>query len=148
MNIEDIKTIAHELISAKLNAHQEVAMEWAVHEIIMKQGSITGDGVEFYRLCAREHCYRIVKSVVDKYKGDETTEDKQQILLPGFDYLQVAYTVHRNDEIILVPIELLTDEEIDARALEFEKQAEGLNAHAEELRIYKLKRRASISIAS
>jgi hypothetical protein len=141
MTTKELEKIAHDLISDKLKAGEIVQMEWAVYAVIKKQGKISGAGLPFYMLCAREHVYRIVKKAVDKYEQPEV--DDQQMILEGYDCLQEAYTVERDEERTLVPIELISDSELLSRAKEFRKQAAGLVHHADEIVEYIEKRRAS-----
>lgn len=141
MKNKDIEQIARDLITEKIRLGETVQMEWAVQELISQQGKIEGDAVEFYTLCARNHVYRIVKTIVEKY-NDEATEDaeRQQMRLKGFEHLNVAYSVERSGERVLVPIDQLTDDELLARAAEFDRQSKALTAHADELRSYVAKR--------
>ena len=135
MTNTDIEKKAHEVISNKIASGEVVQMTWAVHEVIQSNGTIEGEGFDFYRLCAQEHVYKIVKKAVDKYDNKEKP-DHSQMTLEGFVYLQKAYTVKRNDEIQLTPIDLMTSDERLARADEYDKQAAGCKAHAKELRDY------------
>ena len=138
MSTKDIKQKAHALISGKISRNEVVQMTWAVNELITMEGTITGDGSGFYTLCAKEHVYRVVKACVDKYsKGHDVQE---QMTMEGFEYLQKAYTAERNSERQLIPIDMLTDRELEDRELEFMKQAGGLQKHAKELNRYRLRR--------
>lgn len=139
MNTKDLDKIASDLIASKIAHGEEVQMEWAVHEIIKSQGTISGEGVDFYAFCARAHCYRVVKKAVDKYETRDEG-DPNQLNMAGFDYLQVAYTIERENERVLVPIDHLSAADLLARASEFDKQAKGLRAHAKEIRLYVAKR--------
>jgi len=141
MTMIELEQIAHKLIADKIAEGEQVQMEWAVHEIIKGRGKIDGKGVPFYTLCAREQVYRVVKKAVDKYEIASDNTDRTQISLAGFDYLQAAYTVEREDVRILVPIHLISDEELEARACEFDKLALGIREHAREIRKYIAARR-------
>lgn len=136
MTVNELEKIAHKLIADKIAQGEEVQMEWAVHELIKQQGTISGAGKGFYALCAREFVYRVVKKAVDKYESESSAEDGAQKNLEGFDYLQVAYTVARDDVRVLVPIDLITDEELEKRAEEYDRQAIGMQGHAQEIRNY------------
>lgn len=137
MNNQELETMARDLIAKKLAHGDEVQMTWAVKELIDGAGEISGDGVNFYSFCTREHIYRIVKKAVEKYEqaGDEN-DDEKQMKMVGFEYLQVAYTVLRNDQRVLVPIDCIADLQLLARATEYDAQAEGYKAHAREIRRY------------
>jgi hypothetical protein len=140
MTNTDLDKIAHKLIASKIAAGETVHMAWAVQEILQGQGQINGDGVPFYKLCAREHMYRVVKKAVDKYDQTEPDHTQPELIFKGYHFLQVAYTVERNQEIQLIPIDLISDAELLARANQFETQARGLKAHAEEIKRYVLER--------
>ena len=137
MSPKDLDQVAHRLIADKIRNGEIVHMPWAVNEIIKSQGGIGGDGVPFYSLCAREHVYRLVKKAVGKY---DKAEDNAQMPLRGYEYLQEDYTVERGDERQLVPIDLISNEELVKRANEFHKQSKGLEAHAKEIEGYVLDR--------
>lgn len=143
MNPKQLEQIAHCLISEKIAAGEVVQMHWAVTELINSQGGISGDGTPFYSLCAREHVYRTVKAAVDKYEDTEG-DDAVQMTLDGFQCLQEAYTVKRHGERQLVPVYMLTDEELLGRAKEFRKQAKGLLNHAQEIEQYVSDRAADV----
>jgi hypothetical protein len=139
MTPNELDRVAHQLIADKIGAGEIVQMHWAVQELISRQGEIMGEGVPFFTLCAREHVYRVVKKVVDKYEKPQF-EDQQQLTLEGYECLQQAYTVERDEERQLVPIHLITDDELLARAQEFRRQAGGLMNHANEIETYVAKR--------
>ena len=135
MTSNELDKLAHQLIADKIGAGEIVQMHWAVQELISQQGEIIGDGVPFFTFCAREHVYRVIKKAVDKYDQPQS-EDHQQLTLEGYECLQEAYTVERDEERQLVPIHLVTDDELLARAKEFRKQSAGLLSHAREIEKY------------
>jgi hypothetical protein len=139
MTPDELQNKAHQLIAEKIDKGESVQMHWAVHELISRQGDISGEGRPFFMFCAKAHVYRVVKAIVDKYDQAEP-EDDRQLTLKGYECLRKAYTVERDKERQLVPIHLIRDEELFARADEFERQAGGLMKHAKELREYVLKR--------
>ena len=139
MNPKELEQIAHDVIAKKIDANEEVRMPWAVNEIIQCQGGISGNGVPFFSLCAREHVYRTVKKVVGKYE-DAKKSDDEQLTLAGWNWLKPAYTFPRESEIRLLPIAFCTRDELLERAKQFESQGRGLFGHAGELRKY-VKRR-------
>jgi hypothetical protein len=143
MTPKQLDQIAYDLIASKIERGEIVEMQWAVTELISHRGDIGGEGVPFFILCAREHVYRIVKKVVDKY--DKHEDSDQQMTLSGFEYLQCAYTVERENQRKLIPVNLLTDEELLARAKEFRRQSAGMLKHAKEIEDYVESRRSSRS---
>jgi len=140
MTPNELDRMAHELIADKIGVGEVVQMHWAVQELISHQGKIMGDGVEFYTFCTQRDVYRVVKNAVDKYDKSHPQDDRQMVL-KGYECLQEAYTVERAEERQLVPIHLLSDEELIARAHEFKRQSSTLLKHAEELEQYVADRR-------
>lgn len=137
MNTKELTQQTHDLVNLKINQKEEVHADWLVQEVINGQGEIAGEGEEFYSYCAREHVYRVVKKVIEKIKQDEESEpDDRQLNLEGFRYVRTAYTITREREQVLVPIELLSNAELMQRADELHKIGLGVIAHAEELRDY------------
>lgn len=128
-----------EFIAAKIARGEIVSVDWLTHEIVANKRGISGDDVEFYRVCAFTHVRDVVKRCVGKYDAKPATD--VQLVLDGFEHLQVAYTVERRGENVLVPVDQLTDCEIEGRAVEYEKMAKGCLAHAKELRSYGINRR-------
>lgn len=147
MSPKELDQIAHRIISSKIQRGEIVQMHWAVTELINEQGLISGDGVPFYDLCAREHVYRVVKRTVDKYDKPDS-DAGVQMTLDGYECLQQAYTVERGGERQLVPVHLVSYEELMARAKEFRKQAAGLVRHAEELEQFASDRGDNLCAAS
>ena len=110
-------------------------MEWLTTEILAMKDRIEGDDADFYRL-RWDYIKDTVKRCIGAYAPKAAAATDAQIVMEGFDYMQKAYTVTRADEVVLVPVHLLSDAEIEARALELEAMAKGCIAHARELRAY------------
>lgn len=141
MSPKDLEQDATNLIASRLDAGEVVHAKWAVQELLNIHADITGNDVDFYLLCAREHVYRVIKKVIDRY--DKPEDDEKQMLLVGYEFLRIAYPVERDKERVVVPIDLLTDEELQARAKEFRTQAGSLLRHADEIEEFVTKRRAA-----
>ena len=148
MTNRDIEKLASDIITKKLDAKEEVHMEWIVQELLNSQGEILGDGVPFYLFCAREHTYRAVKRSVDKYESEIERDSEDQLTLKGFEHLQRAYTMDREGERVLVPIDLIPSYELLQRAVEYEAQAVAMTAHAKELRDFVALRSEKMSASS
>jgi len=143
MNKGEIEQVAHQLIADKIGAGEIVQMQWAVHEVVSSKAEIQGEGEEFYAFCARDCVYGIVKKCVERYDKPDAPD---QLLLKGFDYMREAYTVKREGKIDLVPVDQIADDEMLERADKYERQSEGLLAHAEEIRRF-VRDRQGIRIA-
>ncbi len=121
-------------IARKLNRGKIVPFELVVSEIVAARSGITGPDADFYRVCTYKVVKETVKTCIGKYKANKKNQD--QLSLPGFQHLQIAYPVTRNDVHMLVPIDQLTDGELAARADEYESMARGCRDHAREIRGY------------
>jgi len=141
MSPKELEQDAANLIATRLDAGEVVHAKWAVQELLNIHADIAGNDVDFYILCAREHVYRVIKKVIDRYEKPE--DDEKQMLLVGYEFLRVAYPVERDKERVVVPIHQLTDEELTARANEFRTQAGSLLRHADEIDSFIEKRRAA-----
>lgn len=127
------------LVKSKIDSGVIVQVDWLTTEILAEMSDIEGDDADFHRACAIIVVKGIVRSVIGKY-DKVSSEVGDQLTLEGFDHLQKAYTVKRKNMIVLVPIDQLTDIEIDDRAMEYDKMATGCRAHAKELRAYSTNR--------
>ena len=134
MSKTSIYAEVRQIIADKIENGDSVIVEWLTREIITSRSRIKGGDCVFYRLCAYAHVKNIVKRCIGKYDARPTTD--AQLTLEGFEHLQVAYTVTRASQVVLVPVDKLTDQELEARSREYEQMAKGCQAHARELRSY------------
>jgi len=107
-------------------------VEFFTRQVMMKYSSIEGDDADFYLICAREIVVREVKNAIGKF--DKPEDDTP--LMDGFENLHTAYPVHRGKEHLLVPVQLLTDAELEERAEQYEAAAAGYLKHADDIRRY------------
>lgn len=128
-------------IQDQLDAGVIVRAEWATTAILSKKEEPACADADFYLICARSHLAEIVKRCIGKYSPKIETDT--QLVLPGFTHLQRGYQVERNGVRLLVPTDLLTSDEIEARADEYEAMAAGCRAHARELRDFAERRRSA-----
>ncbi len=103
-----------------------------------------GGDADFYTACAYDFIKTHASDVIPKFKPKHSTN--AQHALPGFKHLQTAYPVKRQGRMLLVPIHLLSDDEIDARCEELSAMSKGCIAHQEELKDYKEQRRMDIAV--
>lgn len=140
---DSIYPLVREYIDEKLARGEVVVVDWLTHEIIGGRPGIEEDDTEFYRVCAFVHIKDVVKRCVRKFDTKPITDE--QLVLDGFEHLQVAYTVPRNGRIELVPVDQLSDVELEARAAEYEAMAKGCRAHARELRTFAASRQQKVA---
>lgn len=141
MSVKAVKQEVTIFISNKIGDNQIVNIDFIVHEITASKPGIEGPDTDFYVWLAHRELREIVKSCVAKYNAKENVS--RQISLPGFEYLQIAYPVQRDGDSLLVPIERMTETEINERAAEYEAMGRGCLNHASELRGYVARRNAA-----
>lgn len=105
-------------------------------DIVMADHSaIEGDDADFYLVCTRARIKDIVSKTIGKFQPKAQASDRQ-LVLDGFEHLQVAYTFERGGETILIPVNQCSDIELLRRAAEYDDMANGCRAHSRELREY------------
>lgn len=129
------------IVQGRIESGVAVRVEWLTTEILSMKDKIDGDDADFYIACGTDFIKQTVKRVIGEYKPAPHTS--AQIVMDGFDHLQKAYTVSRDNETTLVPVHMLTDEELEVRALEYEAMAKGCIAHAKEIRAFIMNRAAA-----
>lgn len=92
---------------------------------------------EFYETCAWNHVKVIIRSVVHDYKVVHS-ETPEQLVLPGFAYVQKAYAIEQEGEARVVPVSLMSKAELIAKSQELRQMATGCLAHADELDRYRV----------
>lgn len=145
MDDTSISAEIHKLIDDRLNGGIVVHVEWVANAIIESRSDIVGSDAPWYREVAFKEIARLVKRALGKYDVDDTTP--QTMLFPGFKHLCRAYSMERDERIVLVPVELCTVPELDARASQLEEQAKGCRSHAREIREY-LMARTGVELAA
>ncbi len=136
-NIKDIEAMILSIVTGKIDRGDSVYMSWTVGEILASYSEISGQDKEFYLITARDWVYKKVKRSVDKLEASSADSTNPQMKLEGFDHLQKAYTVKRDESRVLVPIHLLSNDELESRAMQYESMAQANINHAKEIRMYR-----------
>ena len=95
----------------------------------------------FWRFTGYAFTRDLVRRVINETMGPNSGGDAKQRVLPGFEHLQEYYLVKREGDQVGVPIEEMTDAEIDAKMEEHDKMGSAHFAHRDELATYKEQRR-------
>lgn len=148
MTKQDVINEMRDLIAVEFEkAGRTPAAQWLVQELLKRHGRIEGPDKDFHVLAAFHFAQDVVKLALRRrapsVESDEAepTDRLTQMVLPGYEYLQVAYLIPRDGQQHLVAVAEMTDEEIEAKADEHQRLAKGNEQHAEELRRYKVERR-------
>ena len=134
MKMDSISSKVSLIVDRRLAANEPVELNWVVHEFVQQHNNISGADVEIYRTALYSHVKNIAKRIVKRF--DDESEVDQETLLPGHEFLRVAYSMSRDGEQVLVPIEQCSNVELLARADEFVRNASGLKEHARELKLF------------
>lgn len=132
----DVTGEIRKIVSERIEQGVLIRAEWLTTEILAMKSHIEGDDADFYVACAIDFIKDTAKRCIGLYAPKPAVLTDAQIIMPGFEHVQRAYTVEREGEVVLVPVQLLTDAEIQGRASELMAMARGCVAHAKELRGY------------
>lgn len=138
MDEQSIRSEMHKIAQERIEAGEITSLDAIVYGVLDARSNIEGDDAPFYRVHAFQELKRVAKSVVGKYDAKETTAD--DLLLPGFQHLCKAYSMLRDGETVIVPVDQCTNNELKARAAQLDEMAKGCIAHALEIREYLLAR--------
>jgi len=112
--------------------------EFIAHAVVGDHPDVNGEDADFYKCCSFAKIRDEVRQQVNRMKiATEKQEGSEQLVMPGFDYLQQRYFVDRDNEPCIVRIEEMTDDELEAKAQEREAMGRACFAHADELRRYR-----------
>ena len=100
--------------------------------IMADHKGISGEDADFYLICARHRVKEVVSTVIGKFTPKKQSVERQ-LILDGFEHLQVAYTFERDGQTVLVPVDQCTDIEMGNRAREYQEMAGGCLSHAREI---------------
>jgi hypothetical protein len=133
--MDSIYTEVRKFVQDRVDSGVVTRVDWLSTEYLESKGDVSGGDLEFYRTCALAHVSEVIKKVVGKYDS-KPARAETEVLLPGFEHLQRAYTIKRDGVHLLVPVDQLRPEELLTRAAEYDDMAKGCRAHARELREY------------
>jgi len=142
--MSQIKSITAEIsnaINLRVERGEIVNLRDFTHQFVA-QKSISGEDADFFRICTFAKVQEVAGSCIKKFNTKQA-KSSIDILLPGFERLQLAYPVMRGGNQMLVPIELMSMQELSQRAEEYEGMAKGCLDHASEIRAYIYARVAS-----
>ena len=132
MNEDNITASIHRLVDERIENGALVHVAWVATAILAEHPEIHGEDAVFYRDATFKLVSQLVKRAIGKFDEAQDTTPAQ-LLFPGFRHLCKAYSFKRNGVHVLVPVQNCTDEELNSRADEFDKQALGCKAHSREL---------------
>lgn len=143
---DEIKTV----IDRTLGSGQRVRAAWIATEVCNQHKDIDGDDKDFWQFTGVSGVHGEVRRFLSSVKSDEEDSSRQGDLpftMPGYEYLQKMYFVsdplNSEEGPVGTPLIEMNDEQIEAKAVEYEKMAAGCTNHANELRRYLKNRKAA-----
>ena len=147
---EQLKTQINARINNLIESGEPLRAQWIAHEVCEEhtEGLAENDHADFWRHGGYKACREEVRRCIGKRVGDKPKARDNQLKLPGFDHLQEYYLVERGGDEIGVPVDGMTDDEIDAKAHLYRQMGMGCFAHANELDRFKKWRQENIPVES
>ncbi len=136
---QEVKAMVGAVIEKGCIVHP-VAM---TQQIIDAHDKINGEDADWYRNCVYDRIRDLVRNAIRSFKGVPKKSLDPQMILPGYEYVQRAYSITRDDVEQGVPVDMLTDEEAKDKSIELRRMGIGCISHAEELDRYIVDRNSS-----
>lgn len=114
---------------------EEIKPDWVTGSLMADHSDIEGKDADFHLCCSRLSVRKYVTQQINNLESPQK-EDENQLHLDGFEHLHLFYVITRKDGRIGVRIDCCTDEELEAKAKEYDSMGRACLAHAKELRRY------------
>lgn len=120
-----------------IDGHDErMPAMWIVQKVLKLHVKPKGKDADFYLCCAHGHVRAVVRQTLQRMRGEEGEEASEQLIFPGFQRLQRRYIIDQGGELLAVPLEQMTRDEIQQKIGELHRMAHGCLTHARELERY------------
>jgi hypothetical protein len=146
MLIGELKGKINRMIEAQLKANGAVSLAWVVNALIGQCDFAEDERIEQpMRVLAAREGFRSIVGAVNRDRKDKEGEDEPEDtpLFPGFERLQLAYSIERQREEWIVEIERMSVPELKAKREQLVRMRTGLTLHIEEIDRYIARRQAS-----
>jgi hypothetical protein len=145
---KSVARLVRETLDRLTQEKKVIKKPWLLHEVLSQKAPPEGRDADFYRMCALATVRDAVDRVVRSAKQLEEDGEGSQPALPGYEFVQPQCCIEREDgdgglESVIVPVDLMTDDEIEGKVAQLQAQARGLTAHAKELAQYLVDRKAN-----
>lgn len=134
----DLRREIHRIVDAHLTAGRKIVWAWLVKDVLDHHPLPLIRDHDFNLTCRNIAVGECAREVLRDLKlaADDPKKVSGTGTLPGFEHLQRAYPVERDNEVIIVPIDQMTRTERLDRARQYRRMAQGCIAHARELERY------------
>lgn len=139
----DLRADVRQIIETSLAASQALPQHEIVATVLLHHpfpAGWSGPDREFADLCCADRIRHEARKQLREFKAAPAGSTEPPLPFPDLEYVQRAYVIARNGEPTIVPLHLMTDAELDAKADEIEAMSRGTARHAAELRRYRAER--------
>jgi hypothetical protein len=139
MQLAELRAKINRMIEEQLKANGAVRLAWIVNALVQESDFPDEEHEEqsMRLLAAREGFRNIVGVVNRERKGEEAAaEADDQMILPGFDRLQQAYSIVRRKEEWIVGIDKMSLAELLAKRSQLVRMMKGIGEHVREIDKY------------
>jgi hypothetical protein len=137
---KDLVTEIYDVITDRCDQGDIISRGWVCTAVLAKH-KITR--LDDFSLCCRQMAVSAAVDAAlarmkrrDEGDDDPDVEGFEAPRLPGFKHLRRVYPIRRDGVVMLVPIDLMTVQERNAKADTYERASIGFAEHAEEIRRY------------
>lgn len=138
---QEIRTLVDARIQAKCAIHPD----WITQEILNNHPDVDGDDSDFYLCVGKESVRSQVRQQINRFKlaPDKALHVDRQLVLPGYERLQVFYLIESEGEQVAIPLVRLSGSQRKAKIAELRAMGDGCYQHADELERYDAEHPAS-----
>jgi len=133
---KDLTAEITDKVEAFLTANRVCHPDWVTEALMQDHADLSGGDEECALFSMRANFRNEVRRHINRFKLTPELAADPQLVLPGFRRLQMAYLVTRDSQQVAVPVQSLTNVEIEAKCIELVSMSNGCLEHVEELRRY------------
>lgn len=126
------------VVDGRIRQKQIIHPDWVTQEILNRHREIDGGDTDFYLCVGRETVRSQVRAQISRFKlaPEKALNIDRQLVLPGYEHLQLFYLIETNGVQMAVPLEQMTRSQRKAKAAELRAMGDGCHQHADELDRY------------
>jgi Rps23 Pro-64 3,4-dihydroxylase Tpa1-like proline 4-hydroxylase len=117
--------------------------DWIVQMILARHDDVAGEDAEFYRCASRKTVEAQVRQQINRFDVRAELTPDRQMVLDGFERLQRYYAFEERGVQVAVPVEDMSDAQLEAKEVELMAMGAGCYQHADEIRRYRDQRRSA-----
>lgn len=138
-----IKTAIEETVSEVLSGNLRPMRSTVITDAVMQRwiDEVQGPAADIALVGLHDTVGELVRKRMNADRKREAETPDPQLIMEGFERLQKLYVIDVDGEQTYVPVDEMTDEQIDAKADELRRFAVGAMKHADELVRYRDSRR-------